>query len=128
MLLVEKYKKYGSQMMKAKQAFVEEIEDEVKAGEDNFAAILKSLQMEIEAISKEAKEFSCKVTALYEAQIYQLDVGLPLIYLLKVELTRWHNRKRLAIWKESTWRRRQPYSMRAMLQSCKRMCVTFLKY
>ena len=74
-LLLQKYKKYGTEIVKSKQAFVDEIEDELKAIDDNFARMLKSFHTDIDGIRKRATEVCTKLTGLCRREIYDLDVG-----------------------------------------------------
>ncbi|OWA54431.1 putative Dynein regulatory complex protein 1 [Hypsibius exemplaris] len=72
-LLLQKYKTYGSEIIKSKQAFVDEIEDELKAVDENFARMLKSFHKDIDGIGKRATEFCTKLTSLCRKEIYDLD-------------------------------------------------------
>ena len=73
-MLLNKHKKYGTELIKAKQSFVDEMEDELKAMDDNFSRMLKSFQKDIDGIRKRATDFSTKLTSLCRREIYDLDV------------------------------------------------------
>lgn len=73
-MLLQKYRTYGKELVKSKQAFVEEIEDELESIDDNFTRMLKSFQKDIDGVRKKASEFCIKLTALFRRETYDLNV------------------------------------------------------
>lgn len=75
MLLLEKYRTYGKELVKSKQTFVEEMEDELKSIDDNFARMLKVFQKDIDGVRKKTTEFCTKLTGLFRREMYEVDVS-----------------------------------------------------
>ncbi|XP_055355497.1 dynein regulatory complex protein 1-like [Paramacrobiotus metropolitanus] len=86
-MLLEKYRKYGQELVKSKQSFVEEIEDELKSLDDNFTRILRTYQRDIDGVRKKAWEFCTKLAAFGRKEIYELNkivIGIEHDYTRKV--------------------------------------------